>query len=151
MKAITLIQPWASLIVLGHKTIETRSWHTNYKGEILIHAGLKKIIVDESSYQLLTELENIPGFVKNYPELPYGAIIGKATIEESFLMTEEYISLMQAAPGINKQQLSFGHFEPGRYAWRMSNPIVFKKPIPCRGALSLWNVPEDIIKLIDKP
>ena len=41
MKAITVIQPWASLLAEGAKLYETRSWKTNYRGEILIHAGKK--------------------------------------------------------------------------------------------------------------
>lgn len=39
MKALTLHQPWASLIALGHKRIETRSWSTPYRGPLAIHAG----------------------------------------------------------------------------------------------------------------
>ena len=41
MKAITVLQPWATLLVTGKKHIETRSWKTNYRGEILIHTGKK--------------------------------------------------------------------------------------------------------------
>lgn len=40
MKALTIRQPWASLIAVGAKSIETRSWPTKYRGELLIHAGL---------------------------------------------------------------------------------------------------------------
>lgn len=39
MKALTIRQPWATLIAYGVKTIETRSWHTNYRGPVAIHAG----------------------------------------------------------------------------------------------------------------
>lgn len=39
MKALTIRQPWASLIGLGVKTIETRSWTTRYRGPLAIHAG----------------------------------------------------------------------------------------------------------------
>ncbi len=42
MKALSLWQPWASLIALGVKTIETRSWATNYRGPLAIHAGLRR-------------------------------------------------------------------------------------------------------------
>ncbi len=42
MKALTLWQPWASLVALGVKTIETRSWSTKYRGPLAIHAGAKK-------------------------------------------------------------------------------------------------------------
>ena len=41
MKALTIMQPWASLIACGAKTIETRSWPTKYRGPIAIHAGMK--------------------------------------------------------------------------------------------------------------
>lgn len=41
-KALTLHQPWASLVALGVKTIETRSWPTRYRGRLLIHAGAKR-------------------------------------------------------------------------------------------------------------
>lgn len=47
MKVITLIQPWATLIALGEKQIETRSWSTKYRGEIAIHAGKK---IDKSVF-----------------------------------------------------------------------------------------------------
>lgn len=42
MKVLTLHQPWASLIALGVKSIETRSWSTKYRGPLAIHAGAKK-------------------------------------------------------------------------------------------------------------
>ena len=42
MKALTLHQPWASLVALGTKTIETRSWSTKYRGPLAIHAGMKR-------------------------------------------------------------------------------------------------------------
>ncbi len=42
MKAISILQPWASLVALGHKKIETRSWNTKYRGELLIHASKKQ-------------------------------------------------------------------------------------------------------------
>ena len=41
MKVLTLHQPWASLIALGVKTIETRSWSTQYRGPLAIHAGAR--------------------------------------------------------------------------------------------------------------
>ena len=42
MKAISIKQPWASLIAHGIKDIENRSWRTNYRGRVLIHAGASK-------------------------------------------------------------------------------------------------------------
>lgn len=39
MKALSLWQPWATLIAVGAKTFETRSWSTDYRGPLLIHAS----------------------------------------------------------------------------------------------------------------
>lgn len=44
MKALTLHQPWATLVALGIKTVETRSWYTPYRGPLAIHAGLKDVV-----------------------------------------------------------------------------------------------------------
>lgn len=43
MKVITIKEPFASLVADGIKKVETRSWKTNYRGEIYIHAGLTKV------------------------------------------------------------------------------------------------------------
>lgn len=50
MKVITLIQPWATLVALGEKKIETRSWSTNFRGRIAIHAGKK---IDNLAIQII--------------------------------------------------------------------------------------------------
>ncbi|MBU2700609.1 hypothetical protein Ga0466249_001701 [Sporomusaceae bacterium BoRhaA] len=52
MKAITILQPWASLIACGEKKIETRLWPTKYRGPIAIHAGLGKQHIDLCRQQL---------------------------------------------------------------------------------------------------
>lgn len=43
MKALTLRQPWASLVAVGAKRIETRSWLTKYRGPLAIHAAATRI------------------------------------------------------------------------------------------------------------
>lgn len=74
MKAITIKQPWASLIVSGLKDIENRTWKTNFRGRVLIHAGKtrerqfsipKKLFADYNVYSVISE-----------KELPQGTIIG---------------------------------------------------------------------------
>ena len=80
MKVLSLLQPWASLVVMGIKTVETRSWSTNYRGSLLIHAGLRKaggLILNNSIIN-----QHIPSF----KELPYGGIIGLVTLENVFLL-----------------------------------------------------------------
>lgn len=50
MKVLTIKQPWASLIIEGYKRFEFRSWKTNYRGELLIHAGKS---IDKEAYERL--------------------------------------------------------------------------------------------------
>src|SRR3989338_2647416 len=66
MKALSLKQPWAELIVSGKKTIEIRSWNTKGRGEFIIHAS---------------KVPNDKGMkINNFTALPTGCIVGKATI-----------------------------------------------------------------------
>ena len=83
MKALTIIQPWATLIASGHKVNETRSWKTNYRGEILIRAGKNPkdytsgFYIDDPDGRYFHAAGINPG---TFEDLPRGMIIGKATL-----------------------------------------------------------------------
>lgn len=53
MKVISLLQPWATLAVIGQKKIETRSWSTKYRGPLLIHASKRW---DNNLYQTIIDI-----------------------------------------------------------------------------------------------
>ena len=78
MKVLTIKQPWATLIIEGYKKYEFRSWKTNYRGKILIHAGLSL------EKDMATRFENY--------NLDYvsGAIIGEADIVDCILIDENF-------------------------------------------------------------
>ena len=71
MKCISLMQPWATLIAKGSKKIETRSWKTNYRGELYIHASQR---TDKSFIK--------PSFSKALKDetIPNGVIIAKCKL-----------------------------------------------------------------------
>lgn len=77
-KALSIKQPWAWLIVNGHKDIENRSWNTKYRGTFLVHASQG---FDSKGYD---DIKN--GLYGNIPNLPdkddfqYGGIVGQADI-----------------------------------------------------------------------
>ena len=79
MKAITVLQPWAWLLVSGKKRCETRSWKTNYRGEILIHAG-KKDMTGTMMRETLFEARCMKRAGVSRAEIVTGAIIGKANL-----------------------------------------------------------------------
>ena len=78
MRALSIIQPWAWLIVNGHKDIENRTWHTHRRGTILVHAGKS---IDHAAYEFLgwhhpAIADQVPG----PKEIERGGIVGCCTI-----------------------------------------------------------------------
>lgn len=118
MKAITIKQPWASLIVSGLKDIENRSWKTNFRGRVLIHASMK---ADNhwSASEFLREISKSGTDWSNYH---FGAIIGSV----------EIVGCVQNHPSI--------WAEKGAWNWVLENPVMFPNPITgVKGKLSFWN------------
>lgn len=80
MKALSIRQPWAWLIVNGFKDIENRSWHTKYRGPVLIHAskGLTRKEYDEACAMIVDRLISVD--IPDLDDLQRGGIVGYATI-----------------------------------------------------------------------
>lgn len=143
MKAITLTQPWASLLVMGFKRIETRSWNTRYTGPLTIHAG-QSMPCKLGERLTLGEFEverDRAGLLLRGPiawpyRLPQGAIIG--TCE---LMYTRSTDSSECKP--DDRNRSLGDFSLGRYAWYLSSARRFPTTA-CKGALGLWTVPAEI-------
>lgn len=127
MKVLSIKEPFATLICKGDKTIETRSWKTNYRGEILIHASGKSLAREYLINPFVVEL--IGGMKFNY-----GNIICKCELVDCIHMDEVFIDSIKK----NTKEYNLGLYELGRYAWILKNvqPIV---PISVKGKLNLWN------------
>ncbi len=122
MKALSIKEPWASLIINGYKEYEFRSFKTNYRGKILIHASLKKspAILE---FQFLN-LNYQPGF-----------IIGEATLTDCLKLTPELREELFKKNNLVYNKIS----NKAQYAWYLTDIKKYSKPIPATGALSLWN------------
>lgn len=136
MKVLSLLQPWASLVVLGLKTFEVRGWKTNYRGPLLIHASAKKPSRREKLF-----FENADYFSKyiiNMDLLPYGSIIGKTELYEIF-QTDWLVQNPDVIKGHNwEMEFSFDDFGQARFAWHLRNAAELKKYLPLKGSLGLW-------------
>lgn len=139
MKAITVIQPWATLLATGKKRIETRSWKTNYRGEILIHAG-KKDMTDIMRQTIMEARYMEQAGVFDEKQIT-GAIIGKANLVKCLQINEKIRDILREQ---YPAEYAFGDFTPGRYAWVMEDPVLFDAPIPASGKQGLWNWEGDI-------
>lgn len=82
MITLSIRQPWAWLIVNGHKTIENREWRTNFRGKFLIHAGKKLSVADYDAAVLFVEGFD-PALAALIPDMGYldlGGIVGQARL-----------------------------------------------------------------------
>lgn len=130
MKVLTLKEPFASLIEKGIKKIETRSWKTNYRGELYIHAGINQ----ESN--ISDELKSI---VKKIQSLHKGEIILKCTLEDCIKIDNEFAEKIKREDYNN---FISGDFSEGRYAWVLSNVMPIDS-IKAKGKLGIWNYNKD--------
>lgn len=139
IRGLSLLQPWATLIAIGAKQFETRSWWTPYRGRIAIHASKK---YTKWQKELAEEDYFIDALV--HESIPTGVIIATANLEE-VRMTEDVVG----AYLIDKHEIAFGDWTVGRYAWKVSEVARLTDPIPCKGALGLWRVPDEIAEVLE--
>ena len=149
---LTLTQPYATLVVLGLKTIETRSWATKHRGPLLIHAGLGpgyfgseaalwQCCLSEPCRTALAKHG-----IRNPGRLPRGAIIGRVelddcwpTADDGYVVTvDDGVMGFNIWPAVAAEELAFGDYTSGRQAWLFSEPRQFATPIPARGRPGLW-------------
>lgn len=78
MKAISVIQPWSWAIVQGYKPVENRNWSTNFRGEVLIHAGQK---FDDEGYEFIKKMLRAHAIPKK-EDFFRGGIVGSAYITD---------------------------------------------------------------------
>jgi len=130
MKAISLIQPWASLIAAGAKEIETRSWGTAYRGDLAIHASKGYRKGGKKGFAELLEEWPFNTVLPPGYDYPRGYIVATCKLIDCIKITGYDL------PGLVEQH--FGDYMPGRYAWYLDEVMVLDEPIPAKGSLGLW-------------
>lgn len=151
MKVLTLTQPWASLVAIGAKHIETRSWSTSYRGPLAIHAaaglgpvgGMAGLIAQYSFAPFWNVL--LPA---GYPpeKMPRGAIIAVCRLAGCVSTPTTHPQIETGWTDdktgeqwmLTEQERAFGDYSPGRFAWLLADIRGLPTPIPAKGALGLW-------------
>lgn len=145
VKAITLYQPWASLIILGAKRFETRSWGSEYSGLLVIHAG-KTLEVNTGDPRFMSHL--YASGITDYRKLPLSAAVGVVWKGKCYRGRS-------VLPHIDEREKTFGNFDgDDRVAWELENPVAFEPPVPMRGRQGLWDwplpLPDDVLAKFEK-
>jgi hypothetical protein len=117
VKALSVIMPWPWFIFKNGKDVENRTWPTNYRGRILIHASKKR----EPAQKRL-----FPGKLEEWNEYLswHGCIVGSVELADCV------------------RNYSSEWAELGLFHWVLKNPVLFDKPIPAKGRLGLWEYTE---------
>jgi|SRR5215470_19165807 len=126
--ALSIRQPWAELILSGKKTMELRTWATDYRGLLWLHTGLKSN----------PELECAFGFENLYKGGYLGSIIISGVIPLDGNDWEFYRS----------KHLDTGHYQSGYYGWFLESPHRFCAPIPGPGKLGLYTPAQSLTTLL---
>ena len=142
VKALTLHQPWASLIAASAKSIETRDWRPPQAligQRLAIHAGKRVVHLPPDLYPEYNE-----ALVRHLgPDwattISTGAVLAIATLRDA-----RQVRTRQDLP--QGDELRFGEYWPGRWMWFLSDVTTLKAPIPARGYQGLWNctIPDDL-------
>ena len=123
MRALSIRQPWAWLVVNGYKDIENRTWSSPFRGRIYVHAG-QRMIADD--YPEQRDYIHRSGII--IPEsLGRGAIVGEVTITGCV-------------------DLSDSPWFCGPYGFTLADPVAYERPIACRGQLDFFEVDDNALK-----
>lgn len=149
MNALTLHQPYATLIAMGAKRIETRNWPAPPHAigqRLAIHAGKSDDCLHMCNFDPFDEYVAYQG-----DKLPRGAFVAIVTLKRCAPITED------GARDLERNQpheFAFGNYDLSdgkRYAWVLDNVTRIHKPVPHRGYQRLWRVDDQIVHGIVPP
>lgn len=136
MHALTLIQPWGGLIATGVKLVENRTWHPPSSmrngTRFAIHAGSK---LDRETIEDLLE----DGFDEHALWRVKGAVLAVATL--AFVVVEGAVNpdfKIDRLPPSQRQWFN------GPIGFVLSDVVALDAPVPCKGALGFWRLPDDV-------
>lgn len=138
MRAISLWQPWATMVALGLKQFETRHWATDYRGPLAIHAAKRWTKEQADFTQKLLALHVVGRRLRQCgytaaDQLPLGAVVCTVQLTK-ILSTESALATNQV--GIIEQML--GNYSIGRKAWLLLDVQRLEPPIPATGHQGFW-------------
>ena len=125
-RALSIKQPWSWLICKGIKDIENRSWRTNFRGRILIHAG-KRFDHDALEWLMDKGLAPFNALMLFSDKIERGAIVGEATITDCVTKSDS-------------------PWFVGDYGFVLADPLVYETPIPYRGRQRWFKVEEGVVR-----
>lgn len=150
MKALTICQPYAHLICLPddddrRKRVENRTWPTNYRGPLLIHAGKNRKWLELNDAKDRDEEYDLP-----LADMTFGAIVGIADLRDCVELRKDRYNGRRLPFPENVQRrwpwLALHEHTEGPWCWVLQEVRRFEKPIPYKGAQGLFDVPREVVE-----
>lgn len=142
MKVLSMIQPWATLLVQGETLYETRSWKTRYRGPLAIHASQK---VDKLAckHEPIRSLLAKNGYTEQ--NLPAGVILATCELSNCYQVIDanDTSAILDCGKVVSGKDILLGDYSPGYFAWEIAGFRLLKTYIPVKGKLGLWEYPID--------
>ncbi len=136
MKAISIWQPWASLIAAGGKEYETRSWKTSYRGPLAICSSknspmwaIRAAYNEEEIYQFAFDNQLL-----DHNKLPKGCVVAVCELVDCIEITPEFTQTLSDLEYIA------GDYTPGRFAWKLAKVRRLNTPKPVKGSQGFFTV-----------
>src|SRR4051812_41602170 len=124
MKALSLYQPWATLVLLGWKRHETRGWRTGHRGWLLIHAARKMPAAACELFGNATVRELLAAAgIRQERHLPRGVLLGAVRLA-GCQRTED-----ADAAALTAMDRLLGDYSPGRWIWSLEDPRPLAVPV----------------------
>ena len=140
MKGFSLTQPWASLVDLKAKKLETRSWYTGYRGPLVLCAAKGYPKWAQDTFSEPPFFQALSGRFATAKDLPTGVALCLVNLVACVKTTELHkLEVVQFKPSVS--EIHFGDFSEGRYAWLLEHVRSYAVPLPVKGALGLWEWP----------
>lgn len=138
MKALTICEPYASLICDRRKLVENRTWWTSYRGPLLVHAG-------KSQDHIGPTLESNWGIPLE--KMHFGFVVCQVTLVDCVKHDNLYKPDRQGDALRRRYPWLQGHeHASGPYCWVLERPVVFAVPVPWRGSQGLYDIDEAQIR-----
>jgi hypothetical protein len=155
MKALTICQPYAELVLRPEKPVENRPWYSSYRGPLLIHAGKNRKWQD--FYEAAVRSGSMPGPKEPLPaEMVFGAIVGivemidciklEAVGEEMKYFNRHYRTWTITRKFENYRWLLTHPHASGPFCFIFKDPRRFVEPIPFLGKQGLFDIPDGVVR-----
>jgi hypothetical protein len=149
--ALSLTQPWASLVACAEKRIETRSWPTKFRGLVAIHAAKgfpRDARALTRTHPFQSALRRADVWTGEDGALPLGAVVGVVRLTDCWRFGD--LDDVFSGHAHAQHEAAFGDFTEGRYGFALAEIVALPRPIPARGALGFWQLPEDVREVLRK-